>query len=233
MDKDTAVIFCDGASKGNPGPGGWGAVVVFSDRVAEIGGGENATTNNRMEITGAVSALSFAKEKNGADVPVKIFTDSKYLINGATSWLFNWQKNGWQTKDKRDVLNRDLWEKLSELVSDFKIKWQYVPGHSGFVLNERVDEIASSFAEGRNPELFVGALADYSLRGEIEKAGSDAPEDIRAVKPYYISFAGGRISRHETWQECQSFVSGERGVRYKKVRSKAEEESAVRQWTER
>ena len=117
------TIFTDGASKGNPGPGGWGAVVIDGDKVFESGGGEKDTTNNRMEIAAAIGGLG--KTENGSDIT--LYTDSSYLINGITKWILGWKRNGWITKTKQEVLNRDLWEKLDDLVKWRKVKWQYWP----------------------------------------------------------------------------------------------------------
>src|SRR3972149_9838624 len=146
------VIFTDGASKGNPGPGGFGVIIVFSDnKVIELGGGEKHTTNNRMELSGAIYALSEVLKK---EEEILVYTDSKYLINGMTGWIYGWQKNGWKTKDKKVVLNKDLWEKLVELVKNKKIKWHYVGGHVGVAGNERCDEIADAKALGKKVDLY-------------------------------------------------------------------------------
>jgi ribonuclease HI len=155
------IIFSDGASKGNPGPGGYGAIVVLPEgKVVELGACEKNTTNNRMELSGALFALTEVKER---DEEITVYTDSKYVIGGMTSWLFNWQKNNWRTAQKKEVLNKDLWEKLALVTKDKEIDWQYVAGHSGHAGNERFDEIASNLALGEKVDLYSGKLSDYKI----------------------------------------------------------------------
>ena len=159
MNTNEIIIFTDGSSKDNPGPGGWGAIIkkpTTNNRqlTTEIGGRAEHTTNNRMELTAAIEALSFLKSyKPPAAVSYKLFSDSKYLIDGITKWIHGWQKNGWRTKDRKGVLNRDLWESLYELTAGKEIEWKYVAGHIGHPENERCDEIAQAFAEGKTPKL--------------------------------------------------------------------------------
>lgn len=161
INKNKIIIFTDGASKGNPGPGAYGAIIVYPDGlVSELGDYEKNTTNNRMELSGALFALTEAKER---DEEIIVYTDSKYLIGGMTSWLFNWQKNNWRTAQKKEVLNKDLWEKLALATQNKKIDWQYVAGHSGHVGNERCDEIASNLALGEKVDLYHGKLSDYRI----------------------------------------------------------------------
>ncbi|MDE2218402.1 MAG: ribonuclease HI, partial [Patescibacteria group bacterium] len=165
MTKDEILIWSDGASRGNPGQGGWGVIIVSSEKeVVELGGGEEHTTNNRMELTGAISALSFVSKNNFTTAEkILIHTDSSYVINGITKWVYGWRKNNWQTSQKEDVVNRDLWEELFSLVAGKKIEWKYVAGHSGTPGNERCDEIATSFADGNIPSLYRGSLSDYPV----------------------------------------------------------------------
>ena len=160
MKKDI-IIFSDGSSRGNPGPGGWGAVVVANDKVVELGGREVHTTNNRMELMGAISALSSLGSEVSKSGGIIVNTDSSYVINGITKWVYGWQKNGWRSSTKSDVVNRDLWEKLLEASSGKKIDWNYVGGHIGVACNERCDEIATTFADDKHIQLFNGKLSDY------------------------------------------------------------------------
>lgn len=132
------TIYTDGSSKGNPGPGGWAAIIDGK----EIGGGERQTTNNRMELTAVIEAL---KQSAG---PATIYSDSQYVIKGITEWIHNWIKKGWKNSQKEPVMNQDLWVKLYDLVQGRDITWKYVKGHSGDKYNERCDEIATSFANG-------------------------------------------------------------------------------------
>ena len=156
------TIYTDGSSKGNPGPGGWGAIIFNGENVKEIGSRENMTTNNRMEIMAAIEALKNLEACPNNEIGrVVIYTDSEYLIKGITTWIKNWQKNNWRTKDKREVLNKDLWEKLLELTEGKNIEWKKVAGHSGHEFNERCDEIATSFADGEKVELYNGLRQRY------------------------------------------------------------------------
>ena len=136
-------IFTDGACKGNPGPGGWGALLRKGTTEKEMSGAEADTTNNRMEMTAAIEALSALKRPCSVD----LYTDSKYLIDGITKWLPGWQKRGWKTADKKPVKNEDLWRSLASLNARHTITWHWVKGHSGHPENERVDRLASDAAE--------------------------------------------------------------------------------------
>lgn len=153
-------IFTDGSSRGNPGPGGFGAVVFDGENVIEIGGREERTTNNRMELTAVIEALKNIPE--GAEA--EVYADSEYVIKGITLWIQNWQRNNWRTKDRRDVLNKDLWEKLLLETEKRKIVWKKVLGHSGHSLNDRCDEIATGFADGEAMVLYHGPEFGYSYR---------------------------------------------------------------------
>ena len=136
-------IFTDGACKGNPGPGGWGALLRKGATERELSGAQADTTNNRMEMTAAIEALSALKRPCAVD----LYTDSKYLIDGITKWLSGWQKRGWKTADKKPVKNEDLWRRLAELDATHRITWHWVKGHSGHAENERVNKLASDAAE--------------------------------------------------------------------------------------
>ena len=132
------VIFTDGACRGNPGPGGWGAVLFFGDKERELWGGEEATTNNRMELTAAIEALSALKRP----CRVELHTDSQYVKNGITQWLKLWKARGWRTMSKGAVKNEDLWRRLDEAAARHQIDWRWVKGHAGHPLNERADALA-------------------------------------------------------------------------------------------
>lgn len=156
-------IYTDGAARGNPGPAGWGAVIMFYDneskvkskklKVIEIGGKSDHATNNQMELTAPIEALKYIKNNLSHGVDVEIFSDSKYVILGITDWIFNWERNGWRNATKKPVLNKEYWEELYKLTENFKIKWTYVKGHNGDKYNERSDEIATSFADNNPVEL--------------------------------------------------------------------------------
>ena len=155
------TIYTDGSSRGNPGPGGWGAIIIDEVRAVELGGREEHTTNNRMELMACIRALEFAGTLD--DSKIIVFTDSEYVMKGITLWVKGWQMRGWRTASKKPVLNQDLWQKLI-LVADGKdIEWKYVAGHSGHDYNDRCDEIATSFADDLNISLYHGDRAKYNL----------------------------------------------------------------------
>jgi ribonuclease HI len=131
-------VFCDGACSGNPGVGGYGSILRCGDKVKELSGAEGATTNNRMEMSGAIAAL----EALTRPCEVVITTDSQYLVKGMTEWISGWQKRGWVNSKKEPVLNRDLWEKLLALCAQHQVRWVWVRGHNGHAENERCDELA-------------------------------------------------------------------------------------------
>jgi ribonuclease HI len=132
-------IYTDGACRGNPGPGGWGALMRVGDREREIYGGESATTNNRMELTAAIRALEALKRR----CTVALYSDSKYLRDGITKWLPDWKGRGWKTADRKPVKNRDLWEQLDVLAAAHDVEWHWVRGHDGHPENERADALAN------------------------------------------------------------------------------------------
>ena len=132
------TIFTDGACSGNPGPGGWAAILSAAGRTREMNGGEAHTTNNRMELMAAISALEALTRPSA----VELHTDSQYVRNGVTQWLAGWKRNGWKTADKKPVKNVDLWQRLDEAAARHSIDWRWVKGHAGHPLNERADELA-------------------------------------------------------------------------------------------
>lgn len=133
-------IYTDGACRGNPGPGGWGALLRFKDQVKELSGAEIATTNNRMELMGAIMALAALKR----GVVVRLYTDSKYVSTGVSTWLPNWKARGWKTADKKPVKNQDLWERLDAENQRHEVTWVWVKGHAGNEGNEHVDRLANA-----------------------------------------------------------------------------------------
>jgi ribonuclease HI len=142
-DLTTVEIFTDGACKGNPGPGGWGAVIRSGSHEKEISGGEADTTNNRMEMMAAIEALNALKRP----CRVVLSTDSKYVMDGITKWVFGWQKNGWKTADRKPVKNAELWQALLEATRRHQVDWKWVRGHAGHPENERADGLACAAAE--------------------------------------------------------------------------------------
>ena len=138
MTKGHVVIHTDGACSGNPGPGGWGAILVSGRHKKELSGGEAMTTNNRMELMAAIAALEALKRPCVVD----LYTDSEYLKNGITSWIHLWKRNGWRTASKKPVKNADLWKRLDDALARHQVRWRWVKGHAGDAMNERADQLA-------------------------------------------------------------------------------------------
>ena len=133
------IIYTDGACKGNPGPGGWGVLMLSGERRRELHGGETMTTNNRMELTAAIEALRALKRH----CRVRLFTDSSYVKQGIETWIHGWKRNGWRTADKKPVKNADLWQALDQLAAMHSVEWRWVKGHAGDPGNERADELSN------------------------------------------------------------------------------------------
>lgn len=155
------TIYTDGSSRGNPGPGGWGSIVMDETRVVELGGREDHTTNNRMELMAAIKALEYVNQLTPDKIEVN--TDSEYVMKGMTQWISGWQKRGWRTAAKKPVLNQDLWMQLVVASAEKEIEWKYVAGHSGHAWNDRCDEIATSCADDTSVTLYNGARTGYTI----------------------------------------------------------------------
>ena len=138
MSKKAIALYTDGACSGNPGPGGWACILVYKDTEKELSGGAAATTNNRMELMAVIEGLLALKEQCHID----LYTDSKYVLEGATQWLSGWKEKGWRRADKKPVLNVDLWQTLEALLGRHEVEWHWVKGHAGHAYNERVDALA-------------------------------------------------------------------------------------------
>jgi ribonuclease HI len=209
-------------------------VISHGGAVLEKGGFKERTTNNEMELKAVVEAL---KEVAPKKIPVEIYTDSKYVVEGAKGWVFGWSKNNWQTMAKTDVLNKELWQELLPLLGLIEIAWHKVPGHVGIVGNERADTIASTFAEKGNFTLYNGPFTEYGLNihdtsYDEEKAQerSDARKR-QALKAYsYVSMVDGVVMIHKTWAECEARVKGKKGVRFKKSLDAADEQAIVKEF---
>lgn len=241
MSTDPIVVFTDGASKGNPGPGGWGVAIVRPNgHVAELGGGSAMTTNNKMELTGAIEALACLERVEGR---IALYTDSTYVIQGIKEWIHGWKRRGWKTATGTDVLNRQLWEDLDYLVSargPRGIAWHHVRGHVGIPGNERVDTIADAFATGKPVALYEGPLTAYAVsdildvpdESVVRKAAKPAARSGSSKGPAYsyLSVVDGRPMRHGTWAACEARVKGRAGARFKKATSAADEAAIFRSW---
>ena len=224
------VAHTDGSCLGTPGPGGWGVHIEFPDgRVVEMGGGEDFTTNNRMELRAAIEA---ARAMDGLPSGT-IITDSQYVKRGITEWMNGWKRKGWITSTGAPVVNRDLWEELDR-ESGPHITWEWTRGHSGDLGNERCDEIAGWFSKS------VAALRAPG-RAFVPRGSAGAPAAASAFSgrpagrgnppgTSYVSVVDGIVKRHATWPECEARVRGVGRARYKKVRSPQEEREVLQKW---
>ncbi len=185
-------LYTDGACSGNPGPGGWGMVAYFDDgNCHELGGRDRATTNNRMEMQAAISALEFFAATDGT-TPCVLYTDSEYLIKGITQWVKGWKKKGWKTAAGKPVLNQDLWETLDKLDRHVQsqtktpVSWQHVRGHSGDTGNERCDTIARGFAAGNPPQLRQSSTIEKSKIISNEPTATESSIPIPTLPPPHL-----------------------------------------------
>jgi ribonuclease HI len=225
--KEEIIIFTDGASKGNPGPGGWGAIIAHINiqtnvdegstdmsQVFELGGGERNTTNNRMEMMAVIDALTYVfKNFKIKDQKIILYLDSSYVLKGATKWVRGWQESGWITKGKSEVLNKDLWEKVALLMAQKEsdnIEWKLLSGHVGIAGNERADEIATGFAavsvgasagasSGSAPKLFSGPFSEYKI-------------DILNISHDFAKKAAKKKSSSRSSAKAYSYISMVKGI---------------------
>jgi ribonuclease HI len=152
-DASKVIVYTDGACSGNPGPGGWGAILLWGDHRKELYGGEPDTTNNRMELLAAISALEALKRP----LSVELWTDSAYVKNGISSWIHGWKRNGWKTADKKEVKNADLWQRLDAATQQHTVSWNWLKGHAGHPLNERADQLARLGIESLRTKAIIAA----------------------------------------------------------------------------
>jgi ribonuclease HI len=243
---DSIVIYTDGACSGNPGPGGWAAIVIFPDgiiakesvvpgfdEVVELGGSEYSTTNNRMEMLAAVRALKFIEDSH---VHTDIYTDSVYVIRGITQWAFGWKRKGWKTAEGKDVLNKDLWQSLMHLVGTrkHKVAWHYCRGHQGTPGNERCDELSVLASKGHHLDLYRGPLSGYNFAVMPPPEHQPLPEmKSKVEKPKafsYLSDVSGVVMRHQDWTSCEQRVKGRSGAKFKKALNLDDEAHILRSW---
>lgn len=244
---DTSLaVYSDGACSGNPGPGGFGAIVLLPGRrVIELGGGESSTTNNQMELTGVIQGLNLIASEFTVGPAnynkIFVFTDSVYVIRGITQWIFGWMRSGWKNQQGEQVANKDLWLQLFEVVNELKRKkisldWNYVRGHVGVHGNERCDVIAVSYSKGQFIDLFNGSAENYRFDITEFPLTEPIPEMKPRIAPdpnkksWYIVLNGTQKLVFTTWKECEAAVKGRSGVKFKKVASAEEEKAILQQW---
>lgn len=239
------VIFGDGACSGNPGPGGYGAIILFPDHtVKELAESFSKTTNNRMEMSAILESLKLILHSKQLQTAhhIQIFTDSVYLIRGATQWLFGWKKKGWKGATGDPIANPDLWVEMDKILFQFKsqapnvkLDWNFVKGHAGIPGNERCDELAVAMSKNDHVELYQGRVENYHFDILSLPEKKPLPEAKKAdsgpKKPsWYLSLVNGVYKTHKTWSECEAVVKGRPGVKFKKVSSDEEEAQIKKQW---
>lgn len=231
-----ALVYTDGSSSGNPGPGGWGSVIELEEgRILEFGGYEEHTTNNRMELRAVLETLKFFSKKEEKIDEMVISTDSTYVLAGATGWVYGWAKNGWKTRDGEDVLNQDLWQELMGLTlklssQNVKISYDKVKGHSGDLLNERANEIAQTYSKGTPPILFRGQRDQFEEIFSYLKNLPTSKQKNNGKAYSYVAKVDGEIKTFSEWNDCKEFVEGKKGALYKKVFSAEEEKELISLW---
>lgn len=241
--KKEVIIYTDGASRGNPGKGGWGAILMTDKQVVELAGRRDDATNNQMELEAAVQSLSYAI-KHFKGYSVVLHADSAYVLNGLNSWLDGWVRNKWITATtKKPVENKAYWQKLLVYRDELGRNLQLVKvaGHSGHEYNDRCDELAVAAALGKKPTLFKGTFTAYIARlaemppKSVQKSaqGGSASDRKKSSGPAYsyVSLVNGKVYTDKTWAACEKRVKGTKGAKYKKVFSKAEETELVQDYT--
>ena len=232
------IVYTDGASRGNPGKGGWAAILMTDKEVLEIAGRKDDATNNQMELEAVIQALTIATKKFKGYLVV-LHADSAYVLNGINSWLDGWVRNNWiAATTKKPVENKAQWQKLLKLRDELgrNLHLVKVAGHSGHDFNDRCDELAVAVALDKKPALFkgkytayIGYLAENPPKSPAKKPGASRQKLGAAYS--YVSFVGGKVHVDKTWPACEKRVKGAKGAKYKKVFSKAEETDLVQDYT--
>jgi ribonuclease HI len=236
--KKQVTIYTDGASRGNPGKGGWGAILMTEKEAIELAGRKDNATNNQMELEGAIQGLTVALKKFKG-YTVVFHSDSAYVLGGLNGWLDGWERNGWMTSTKKPVENKAQWQKLMKLRDELGIDLHLVKvaGHSGHEFNDRCDELAVGAALGKKQILFkgtytayLGYLAENPPSSPVKK--SPSKKSSSSEKPYsYVSCVGGIVYADKSWSACEARVKGKKGAKFKKVFSKAEETELMQDYT--
>lgn len=224
---NTAVLFTDGAARGNPGPGGYGFVLISNEYVYEGSGAKNPTTNNAMELSAVIQGINKLVSLQQKVSKLTIHLDSKYVRDGSISWRHGWARNGWITKEKQPISNKDLWQELHSLLNQcaeigIVIDWDLVRGHRGIPGNERCDYLATTVADTGIDQSYTGPLSDHPNAKNLLSVP-------KTTEPYYIAFADGVVQKFTKWDDCSQWVRG-RKAKYKKVHSTLEEESVLESW---
>lgn len=236
--KKQVMIHTDGASRGNPGKGGWAAILMTEKEVVELAGRKDMATNNQMELEGAIQALATAVKKFKGD-SVVLHSDSAYVLGGLNSWLDGWVRNNWVTVTKKPVENKLQWQKLLALRDELGRDLQLVKvaGHSGHDYNDRCDELAVAYALDKKIPLFKGSYTAYigylaeNPPVSIQKKAKSSSSSSSKKAYSYVSLVDGKVYRDTSWSACEARVKGKRGAKYKKVFSKEEETELMQDYT--
>ena len=237
MKKSSYLLFTDGACSGNPGVGAWAFVAIElaenlpQSKVFEATDYDEQTTNNRMELCAVMNAIQWLSKKDFEKAA--IWTDSKYVQDGLSSWMYGWGRNNWVTKEGNPVSNQDLWNSALKLEKSLgpvwkKIKFEKLPGHHGILGNERCDQLARECISKHYAATYEGPLGQHPFGMDMLKTGPSKAQGLGEF--WYISLISGKANRHKTWPECESFVKGKPGAKFKKVYSIEEESLILRQW---
>ncbi|MFN8943057.1 MAG: RNase H family protein [Pseudobdellovibrionaceae bacterium] len=231
-DENRIIIYTDGACSGNPGIGGW-AFVLFDGQttIYESASFDPQTTNNRMEMSGVIFAFHALQKLSAAGLsmgPIHVHSDSSYVIQGITTWIFGWKKRGWKNLEGKDIANQSLWTQLDEAVAPFRkqIQWIHVPGHAGIPGNERCDELSVKAMREKIEIQTMSLKSEYEfdIFSPVELA------KFKKIDPYYLSLVNGALKKHATWSECEATVKGRTGVKFKKIKSLNEEVQVLKDW---
>lgn len=226
---NSVIIYTDGACSGNPGPGGW-AFVLFDGKtkVIECADAEEETTNNRMELQGAMEAFKYLQDqKFPTETKIKIHIDSSYVILGITKWIKSWKRREWKNIEGKSVSNQDLWMEFESLTEDYKnIKWIHIPGHAGIPGNERCDQLSVQSMKGhyRVFDEYDSDAYDYQIFQPVDL------NRYKKIDPFYLSYVNGNLIKHTTWPECESAVRGKPGAKFKKIKNLNDEEETLKLW---
>ncbi len=244
--KQTIDIYTDGSARGNPGPAGWGSIIMDHEHgsVVELGGRFDMATNNRMELLAVHDTLIYIEQQKMYTTPCVFFIDSAYVQKGITLWMYAWERNEWKTKEGGDVLNQDLWQEIFFLVFRLKrlvnITFEKIAGHSGLFGNEQADRVATSFADKKTTLLYKGALASYQEfcagfvpdKKKMTMSTTSKSQTIKKTgKAYsYVSYVAGVVHTDKDWKSCEARVTGKKNTRYKKVFSADEEVEVIHEF---
>ena len=236
-DQKEIIIYTDGSSRGNPGPGGWGSVVATPQHVYELAGFAQKTTNNRMELMAVVKSLQFLLTHKQSEYPIFLHTDSQYFKNGFEKWMYGWADRKWLTSKKEPVLNQDLWQELLQLKPLFpRLVIHHVRGHVGVAGNERADVLATTAADDQTEISQKSSRANYQVELKIMPASSTSSTKPKSKSKSsgkafcYLSLVSGKLIEHDNWADCEARVKGQKGAKYRRANSAVDRDEIISSW---